>query len=106
MQMTFAVTSALSMPTALKTQLFPLLIVKAVLYGTMPKRTMLFSFTPSCKTTDRVLTSSQSSVAIIKLLPSVDSMPTLSLLSSTLTLATFPVVLLLSKAVVLDRKLS
>jgi hypothetical protein len=86
--MTFAATSALSMPTALKTHLFPLLSAKAVPYGTMLKGPMLFTSTPTFKTTDRELNSLQSSAAIIKLQPLEVSTQTLSLLSSTMTLAT------------------
>jgi hypothetical protein len=69
---------------------------------------MLLSSMPTSKTTDRVLTSWQSTAARIKLLPLVVSMQTLSLLSSTLTLATSPelVIRLLPLAVVFDRKLT
>jgi hypothetical protein len=86
--MIFAATSALSMPTALKTHLSPLLSAKAVLYGTTPKGPMLFTSTHTSKTTDRELNSLQSSAAIIKLQPLVVSTQTQSLLSSTMTLAT------------------
>ena len=101
-------TSALSMPTALKTQLVSLLIVKVAPYGTMPKVSMLPSSMPTFKTTDRELTSWQSSAAIIKLLPLVVSMQTLLLLSSTLTLATSQelVMRLLPSEVAFDRKLT
>ena len=101
-------TSALSMPTALKTQLVSLLIVKVAPYGTMPKSSMLPSSMPTFKTTDRELTSWQSSAARIKLLPLVVSMQTLLLLSSTLTLATSQelVMRLLPSEVAFDRKLT
>jgi hypothetical protein len=70
----------------------------------MPKMSMLPSSMPTFKTTDRELTSWQSSAARIKLLPLVVSTQTLSLLSSTMTLATSLELVMrsLSEAVELD----